>query len=344
MGADESEFQPANDPVGVRLKRAREALGLSVADLVQHTRVQERFLLAIEAGDYAALPGRAYAFGFARSYAGYVGMDPNAIIRDLRHELGIREQAPSDQLAAAFAPGDPARVPSARFAALAAAAAVLLAGGGYALWHAFSVPDASLPSLVTDTPSATPMASAPAPAPSAPASGAAMPALTGPVVFTALDSGIWVKFYDASGKILLQKQMMAGESYTVPVDAKGPMLWTGRPVALAVSVGGHAIGKLNEARKTVRDLPVSAAALQSHFAAAAPQAPVANGSAMGQANRAAMPVATAASSAPIAAQQNQSAPSGASVPTHHSHHRVATQPAAAPGDGSAAGKASTVSE
>ena len=204
MGADESEFQPANDPVGVRLKRAREALGLSVADLVQHTRVQERFLLAIEAGDYAALPGRAYAFGFARSYAGYVGMDPNAIIRDLRHELGIREQAPSDQLAAAFAPGDPARVPSARFAALAAAAAVLLAGGGYALWHAFSVPDASLPSLVTDTPSATPMASAPAPAPSAPASGAAMPALTGPVVFTALDSGIWVKFYDASGKILLQ--------------------------------------------------------------------------------------------------------------------------------------------
>ena len=153
-----------------------------------------------------------------------------------------------------------------------------------------------------------------------------------------------MKFYDASGKILLQKQMMAGESYTVPVDAKGPMLWTGRPEALAVSVGGHAIGKLNEARKTVRDLPVSAAALQSHFAAAAPQAPVANGSAMGQANRAAMPVATAASSAPIAAQQNQSAPSGASVPTHHSHHRVATQPAAAPGDGSAAGKASTVSE
>ena len=315
MVADDTEFQPDNTPVGARLKRAREAKGLSVTDLVAYTRVQERFLLAIEAGDYAALPGRAYALGFVRSYAGCVGLNANDLIRDLRIELGIREQTSADQVAAAFAPGDPARVPSARFAALAAAVALLLAGGGYAAWHFFAAPDASLPPLVTDTPSAQPQTqvSAPVAIPSAPASGAVTPVPTGPVVFTALDSGLWVKFYDASGKMLMQKQMIAGESYTVPANAVGPMLWTGRPVALAVSIGGQPMGKLADARKIVRDVPVSAASLVARFAASTPQASPASGSAMGKADRAAMPVIAPAGSVPSSAL---SAQSSAMAPTH----------------------------
>ncbi len=354
MLADDTEFQPAKDPVGLRLKRAREAMGLSVADLVAHTRVQERFLRAIEASDYAALPGRAYAFGFARSYATHVGLDPDEIIRDLRYELGLSEAAPADQPMAAFAPGDPARVPSAKFAGIAAAAALLLAGGGYGLWHAFSVPDASLPAVVTDTPTPQPSATASAPSgvPSAAPSGQTAGAPSGPVVFTALDSGLWVKFYDASGKVLMNKQMVVGESYTVPADAVNPMVWTGRPEALAVSVGGHPIGKLDDSRKTVHDLPVSAAALLARSGFATPQPAPANGSAMGQANRAAMPTGNPSGAAQSASGQTASGHSGTSdrsgSATHHTRHHDAAQPSGAPSGAAqtvpTAEKTSTVSQ
>ena len=344
MLVEDTEIQPGNEPVGLRLKRAREAMGLSLTDLVGHTRVQERFLSAIEASDYATLPGRAYAFGFARSYASHVGLDPDGIIRDLRIELGGREQVAIDQSQAAFAPGDPARVPSAKFAAIAAAAALLLAGAGYALWHAYAVPDTALPSLVTDTPSAMPTtALTAAPAPTASASAAAP---SGPVVFTALDSGLWVKFYDAAGKTLMQKQMEVGESYTVPADATGPMVWTGRPEALAVSIGGHPVGKLEEERKTVRDLSVSAAALLARSGAAGPQSAPASGSATGQANRAAMPVETPSAAALPGGQPTSAPHSGGSARAHFGHHANASAPATGGGAADAAtpAKASTVSD
>ena len=348
MGVDESEFQPANDPVCVRLVRAREAMGMSVADLVAHTRVQERFLRAIEQGNYAALPGRAYAFGFARSYASHVGLDPDVIIADLRHELGVGEQPPADLAMTAFTPGDPARVPSAKFAAIAAAAAVLLAGGGYALWHSFSAPDPALPSLVTDTPTPQPQALAPTPtptpAPSASASGSAVQP-SGPVVFTALDSGLWVKFYDASGKVLMNKQMMAGETYTLPADATAPMLWTGRPEALAVSIGGRSLGKLDDTRKTVHDLPVNAGALLARLSASGSPSSAASGSPMGQANRAAMPMPSPSGTAPHPASQSASNRGGTAASTQHRKRHDAAQPSGTPSDGgSAAAKASTVSE
>jgi hypothetical protein len=81
------------------------------------------------------------------------------------------------------------------------------------------------------------------------------------VVFTALEAGIWVKFYDADGLQLMQKQMALGEHYAVPADAKGPQLWTGRPDALSITVGGRQVPKLAEQQTTMRDVPVSAEAL-----------------------------------------------------------------------------------
>jgi hypothetical protein len=87
------------------------------------------------------------------------------------------------------------------------------------------------------------------------------------VVFTATVPGLWIKLYDAAGKTLLQKQLALGESFTVPADAQGPMLWTGRPDALTITVGGRPVPKLAETEQVIKDVPVSAQAL---FARAAP--------------------------------------------------------------------------
>ena len=60
-------------------------------------------------------------------------------------------------------------------------------------------------------------------------------------MFTATEDRIWVKFYDGTGKQILQKELAMGESFTVPGDAQKPMLWTARPDALNVTIGGQAV-------------------------------------------------------------------------------------------------------
>ncbi len=260
---------------GARLRRAREGMGLSVADVAAVTRIQQRHLAAIEVSDWASLPGRTYIVGFARSYARAVGLSEALITDEIRDELS--KDAEDEPMAATstFRPGDPARVPSARFAWIAAIG-VLVVGGGVAAWHSLSEPATSLPSLLPEAPTTAPAPrAAPPPHSVAPLPAAAIP--SGQVVFTALESGVWVKFADGAGKQLMQKQMALGESYALPADATAPRITTGRPQAFAITIGGRPVPKLGEVERTVKDVPVSAAAL---LARAAP-APVASASPIG---------------------------------------------------------------
>lgn len=74
------------DSLGQKLKAARLARSLSVEEAAQATRIRVRFLVAIENGDYEALPSTAQARGFVRSYAGYLGLDPQPLLEQLSQE------------------------------------------------------------------------------------------------------------------------------------------------------------------------------------------------------------------------------------------------------------------
>ncbi|OYW45650.1 MAG: hypothetical protein B7Z08_11820 [Sphingomonadales bacterium 32-68-7] len=252
---------------GDLLRQARTAQGLSLAQVAAETRIPLRHLDMIEAGNFAALPARTYAVGFARTYAKQVGLDPAAIVAKVREELS-EQTADMRVRPATFEPGDPARVPSSALGWLSLAAIVLVLAGMFVAYRTYFIPAAELPSLVAES----------APPPSARASAvppgaASAAAASGPVVFTALEPGVWVKFYDAAGNQLMQKQMALGERYTVPADAEGPLLWTGRPDALAITVAGQAVPKLGEQEVIVRDVPVTAAALLARPASAPTPAP-----------------------------------------------------------------------
>jgi len=238
---------------GEKLRRAREEKGWSLAQVAAETRITQRHLALIEAGDFAALPGRTYSVGFSRTYAKLVGLDENAIAQQVRNELA--QLAPRDTRAMSFEPGDPARVPSKRLAWFSALAALILfIGGGAFVWTSFISPEGSLPWLTGDAP--------PKPKPTASAAPAA-PTPAGAVVFTALEQGVWVKFSDAEGRQLMQGEMLEGESYTVPADVAGPLVSTARPTALAITIGGAPVAKLAETDRILSDVPVSAAALLS---------------------------------------------------------------------------------
>ncbi len=242
------------DSAGMQLRRAREKAKLTIEQIAAETRIPQRHIKTLESGDYASLPSRAYAIGFSRSYAKAVGLDDGAITDQVRLELsrvgGDRGEGQK------YEPGDPARVPSRGLAWLTALAAVLLLVGGFSFYRSYFAPGLG-PAPLTDP--AEPAAQADAVA-QAPVATATIPG-GGEVVFTALEDGVWVKFYDASGRQLMQKEMAVGERYVVPADAEEPQVWTGRPDALRITVGGRDVPKLSEEQRIVRDVPVTASAL-----------------------------------------------------------------------------------
>ncbi len=267
----DSKPVPAGEPrrigVGETLRAAREAAGMDIKQLALSTRVTVRHLEALEAGDYAILPGRPYALGFARSYARVVGLDDKAITEAVRAELDRQAPSPPPRVLNQFEVGDPAKTPTRLTVWLAAGLVVVIAVAGMLFWRSYYLPSAELPSLVgTEDPSAPPAQVAVVPLPAASPSG--------PVVFTATEDGIWVKFYDGQGQQILQKELAKGESFTVPSGAQEPRLWTGRPDALAITVGGQAVPRIAEREGIVKDVPVTAAALLARGTnpAAAPSA------------------------------------------------------------------------
>jgi hypothetical protein len=254
------EFEQQSLPLGAgeRLRAAREARGLTLAQVAGETRIPQRHLQTIEAGDFTALPARTYAVSFSKNYARMVGLDQDEIAAAVRAELDALEPEPRHR-PSGFEPGDPARVPSRALGWISVVAVVLVLAGLFAFARTLFAPAAELPSLVEQE-----NAEQAAEAVEQRRTAAVPPATAaagGAVVFTALEPGIWVKFYDAAGLQLMQKQMEMGERYSVPADADGPQLWTGRPDALAITVGGRPVPKLAEEQRTMRDVPVTAEAL-----------------------------------------------------------------------------------
>lgn len=280
MSLDEvGEAELPLESVGAKLARAREKAGLSRSAMAAETKIPERHLAAIEAGDFAALPARTYAVGFTRSYAKALGLDDKAVVEEVRMELAALEPDNERRHVPAFEPGDPARVPGSRFAWLAALGAVAVIVAGVTFWRGYYAPGGALPSILpAETPAAAPPPVAvpkPAPAP--------VPA-NGPVVFTAERDKVWVKFHDGAGNQILQKELTQGESFTVPANLAVVQLDTAHPEALAITVGGQPVPRLADRQAVLKGVPVTAAAL---LARAAPVAapPAGTGSAHAAAPR-----------------------------------------------------------
>lgn len=74
--------------LGRLLCEAREAKKLSLADVESVTRIRQKYLEALENGDYASLPGGAVARGLLRIYAAYLGLDGAAALDLYKREGG----------------------------------------------------------------------------------------------------------------------------------------------------------------------------------------------------------------------------------------------------------------
>lgn len=70
------------DEVGKVLKEARIEKGYTLDDLQQITKIQKRYLQAIEDGNMDILPGRFYARAFIKQYADIVDLDGEELLKE----------------------------------------------------------------------------------------------------------------------------------------------------------------------------------------------------------------------------------------------------------------------
>ncbi|KMS54247.1 hypothetical protein V474_21145 [Novosphingobium barchaimii LL02] len=255
---------------GAQLRAAREAAGLSRADIASQTKVAERHLLSIEEDRLGDLAARTYAVGFARAYARAVGVDEKVIAAKIRAQLEIdvperHEAVPS------FEPGDPARVPTRRLAWIAAAGVLVAVVVLLVFWSSFLSPQGALPDLIADKPAQTA-----APATSVPPPPAPVPT-SGPVVLTATGDQVWLKVTDGTGAQVLQKELAKGESWTAPAGVAGLKLRTGRPDALQISVGGKALPPLSDKPELVTGVSLTPADLLARSNPGSASAPAGSG-------------------------------------------------------------------
>jgi cytoskeletal protein RodZ len=72
------------EPIGEQLRQARMARRLTLVEASDATKIRVRYLRALEAEDWDAMPAPAYARGFLRTYATYLEIDADALVEDYR--------------------------------------------------------------------------------------------------------------------------------------------------------------------------------------------------------------------------------------------------------------------
>ena len=90
---DDEEHTYEGDPsapqigsVGHLLRSTREGLGWDIRDVAAALRIRADYLAALERNTVEGLPGVAYATGFLRAYADYLGLDGNEAVNRFKSE------------------------------------------------------------------------------------------------------------------------------------------------------------------------------------------------------------------------------------------------------------------
>ncbi|QXE03160.1 helix-turn-helix domain-containing protein [Terribacillus sp. DMT04] len=88
--------------IGAKLREARESKGMTLEDVQQRTKIQKRYLKAIEENNHSVMPGDFYTRAFIKEYAQTVGVNPDDVLEPKQQETAAapvqeEREAPSRQ-------------------------------------------------------------------------------------------------------------------------------------------------------------------------------------------------------------------------------------------------------
>ncbi|MBD5633792.1 MAG: helix-turn-helix domain-containing protein [Candidatus Eremiobacteraeota bacterium] len=151
--------------LGDEFRAAREARHLSLSDVSEQIHIRSIYLQSIEADEWSTLPAPVYVRGFLRTYARFLGLDPEAAVERLNVELGDAGARPHEPVAV-----KPVRTrsaarssPSPWFWIAAAVAVILLGLVGYKTYEYQQSGGGAQTAVADASPSADPAAPSAAP-------------------------------------------------------------------------------------------------------------------------------------------------------------------------------------
>lgn len=257
------------------LRQLREAAGVDAALVASALKVPLQKLQALEADRFEALPDMTFARGLASAICRAFGVDPQPILERMPAVTpGLGQSGPTlHEPFQRTSDGPASMLTSVMTRPLMIAVGVLLLGAALLwLWPTLPIrltaPETSPAAVGAEEPASMPGAEAPAepvpaavplpPAESEQAAASAAAAASAPasapeptsLLGLTATGETWVSVHDASGKVLLNRTLTAGES--LALDGAPPLAVTiGRKDAARVTVRGKSFDILALSKGTV---------------------------------------------------------------------------------------------
>ncbi len=144
--SDGVQAEETQETVGALLRKTRLAKKQDLRDIASYLCIRYQFLEALEENRYKELPGEAYANGFIRSYAAYLGLDPADII--MRYKQEFFAQAREEKRGLNMSEEETENMTPAPKVLLFSLILLLAA---YGLWQSFSGQEETLPPVAAET-------------------------------------------------------------------------------------------------------------------------------------------------------------------------------------------------
>lgn len=231
--------------IGSNLREARERQKLELSEIARETRIRTRYLQALEEERFDRLPAPAYAKGFLRTYADYLGLDAQRFVDEYNTHFAPAEEP---KAAAPVRIRRPGRLRRRLLVVVPAAVVVGLVAWGLPRGGAHHRAAVSPPPPHTRTSTTTP---SPAPAAATPKPSRARIAL----VATRGPCWLSVRLGSPAGRLLYERTLEQGQ--TVRFSAARLWIRIGAPWNLVATLNGKPVqlpGSLGNAIATPNDL------------------------------------------------------------------------------------------
>lgn len=146
MTAELPQAAPLASSVGSTLKSARIRLGKNLPEVGTQLRIRQPFLEALEEGRHKDLPGGTYAVGFLRTYAEFLNLDGEEMVRRFRQEAAGELNSRAEMVFPS--PVSEGRIPGGAVLFVG----LVVAGIAYGAWYWLSSKDVSVADMVPAIP------------------------------------------------------------------------------------------------------------------------------------------------------------------------------------------------
>ena len=215
--------------IGSSLRDARMRRELELSQIERETRIRSRYLQALEDERFELLPGEAYAKGFLRTYADFLGLEGERFVDEYNSRFPASEEPPTVKLARAKRRRSPL---DSRFVAIPFAVLLALIGWRIAESGGGNHPVTSARSTASTVASAAPHVRVRTTAPPPVAARLVLAATRGPCWLS-------VRLGSETGRLVYEGTLEQGRT----ARFSGRRLWIriGAPWNLAATLRGRAV-------------------------------------------------------------------------------------------------------